>query len=154
MYTLNPKQSQIYKYQRVRNSLSNPSEYFSLAVDELKNAQQITIDGSIYISFSDGSIKQYYQGAENEFFKLESQPLTELAQIDDIFTDFDHNYLYVLEADANRIVKFYKQNDGDLSYIDQISFPDVRDAERMFVDYNAAKIYLASDTKVYLISMD
>jgi len=59
-----------------------------------------------------------------------------------------------LEADAHRIVKFYKQNDGDLSYIDQISFPDVRDAERMFVDYNSAKIYLASDTKVYLIPMD
>jgi len=154
LYTVNPKQAQIYKYQRVRNSLSNPSPYFASEVDELKNAQHIAIDGSIYVSFSDGSIQQYYQGQVNEFFKLESQPLTEVAQIDDIFTDFDHDYFYVLESDNHRIVRFYKQNDGDLSYIDQLSFPDVRNAERMFVDYNSGKIYLASEKKVYLIPLN
>jgi len=153
LYALSPDNSQVYKFQRVRNSLSNPSEYFALPVDELKNAEKFAIDGSLYVTFSDGTIKQYYQGEENTFFKLESTPLTEISSIDDIFTDFDHDYLYVLEGQSHRIIRFYKQNDGDLSYIDQLSFPDVRDAERMYVDYNSGKIYLASSSKVYLLPL-
>jgi len=154
LYILDTKSKQVYKTQRVRNILSTPSAYFASPIDDLKNAKAISIDGSIYAAFNDASIKQYYQGSENTFFKLESEPLTKITSIDSMFTDFDHDYLYVLESKANRIVRFYKQNDGDLDYVDQISFPDVRDANQMFVDYNASKIYIANDKKVYLINVD
>ena len=154
LYILDKTNKQIYKSQRVRNVLSTPSSYFPVAIEDLKDAKLISIDGSVYVAFNDATIKQYYQGSENTFFKLESEPLTNLASIDAMFTDFDHDYLYVLESKANRIVRFYKQNDGDLDYIDQISFPDVRDAKHMFIDYNASKIYLANDKKVYLLNVD
>lgn len=154
LYILDTENKQIYKSQRVRNILSTPTPYFAAPIEDLKNATSISIDGSVYVAFNDASIKQYYQGSENGFFKLESEPLTKITSIDAMFTDFDHDYLYVLESKGNRIVRFYKQNDGDLDYVDQISFPDVRDAQYMYVDYNSSKIYLANDKKVYLLNVD
>jgi len=154
LYILDTENKQIYKSQRVRNILSTPSQYFAAPIDDLENAISMSIDGSVYVAFNDASIKQYYQGSENGFFKLESEPLTKITSIDAMFTDFDHDYLYILESKGNRIVRFYKQNDGDLDYVDQISFPDVRDAKYMYVDYNSSKIYLANDKKVYLLNVD
>jgi hypothetical protein len=154
LYILDTENKQIYKSQRVRNILSTPSQYFAAPIDDLENAISMSIDGSVYVAFNDASIKQYYQGSENVFFKLESEPLTKITSIDTMFTDFDHDYLYILESKGNRIVRFYKQNDGDLDYVDQISFPDVRDAKYMYVDYNSSKIYLANDKKVYLLNVD
>jgi hypothetical protein len=150
LYTLNPKAKQIYKYQRIRNSFANPKAYLSSENLELDKATALAIDGTIYVAFEDGSIMQFYQGKKNEFFKLESEPLTEVSQIDAMFTDFDHDYLYILESEKNRLVKFFKQNDGDLDYVSQYSFPDLN-ITKVFVDFNSSDVFLGSKDKIYKI---
>jgi hypothetical protein len=150
LYTLNPKAKQIYKYQRIRNSFANPKAYLNAENPELDKATALAIDGTIYVAFEDGSIMQFYQGKKNEFFKFESQPLTAVSQIDAMFTDFDHDYLYILESEKNRLVKFFKQNDGDLDYVSQYSFPDLN-ITKVFVDFNSSDVFLGSKDKIYKI---
>lgn len=82
------------------------SSYFSGDTPNLSKAVSMGIDGSIYILFSDGSIKKYTRGKEESFSVSElPSPLNTPKQL---ITNTDMDSIYILDSGNSRIVKLNK----------------------------------------------
>lgn len=123
------------------------SAYFpSGASPDLSKAVGLTIDGSIWIISSNGSIAKYTKGKQDIFtINGLDKPITSPSQI---LTTVDFDNVYILDKGNGRIVVLKK----DGSFVAQYSSDTVRTTALMDISEKDKKIYLLSSGSIY--SMD
>jgi hypothetical protein len=123
------------------------STYFKDTVPSLKNTISMSIDSSVYLLDSDGTIRKFSKG-ESETFTLSGLP-SNLSNPKKLFTSTDTENLYVLDNGNSRVVKLDKTG----AYISSYTADQIKSASDFIVSEKDKKIYLLIDKKVYQIAL-
>ena len=147
IYALDKDGKQINKFIQTSGGFSKAS-YFATGVSpDLSNATALTIDGSIWVLFSDGSIEKFTKGNADNFSvtgldKGFSAPTR-------IYTTVDFSNVYILDKGNSRIVVLDKNG----VYKAQYQAPVLKNASDFEVLEADKKIYVLSGGKVYQVDL-
>lgn len=148
-YILDAEQGNIIKYSlsQIQENTIKGSDWLSEPAEELKQAQSMAIDGSIYVLDSDGLITQYHRGKKAE----EIKPLIEkpLANNSKIFIDYDFTNFYISDPQNKRLVVL--DESGNL--INQYTNDEFSNLKDFWVTYDEKEVYLLCEKKVYRIEL-
>lgn len=124
------------------------SSYFSGDAPSMSNASGIGIDGSVYIAFSDGSMKKYTKGKE-ESFTLSGLP-TPLNNPKQVVTNADSDNLYILDSGNGRVVVLSKDGAFKKAYkaeaLKTATLIDVREADK--------KVYVLTGKNLFTLELE
>ena len=124
----------------------NKSAYLTSSPD-LSSAIDIAIDSSIWILFSDGTIKKYTRGAEDSFsIKDLTTPLNQPTRI---VTAPDFEHVYILDNGNSRIVKIATDGTFQKEYIAD----PLKEATLFTVNDSESTIQFLSDGKTWEFSL-
>jgi len=119
VYLADKKTGQIWKYTPVPSGYSDKIKYLKSDTN-FGNATSLTIDGSIWVLSSDGSILEFNQGNRVDFAL--SGLSENLSSKSIIFTEADAKNLYILDLDKSTIFVFDKTGKYLSQYkIDKVS---------------------------------
>ncbi|HSW96286.1 MAG TPA: hypothetical protein VLF89_00520 [Candidatus Saccharimonadales bacterium] len=146
-YLLDKKADQIHKFTKASDGFGK-TNYFSDKAPVLTQAEAITIDGSIWILSSEGSIMKFTKGKQDQFTigKLD-KPLNHPTRI---VTTADIDNIYILDNGNARVVVL-KKDDG--SVVQQYRASELQKAKDIDVDEKNKKIYILVDSKIFEIAM-
>ncbi|MFH1832868.1 MAG: hypothetical protein ABH816_01725 [Candidatus Levyibacteriota bacterium] len=145
IYLLDKKANQILKF--VANNFSKSNYLASSESVDFNSASSLTIDGSIYVLLSDGTIRKFTKGKSDSFtIKSLDKPLLKPSRI---FTSSDANNIYILDNGNSRIVVLDKNG----NYLSQYQSKIVADAKDFEVLESSKKIFLLSQNKIYQIEL-
>jgi hypothetical protein len=143
LYLLDKRNDEVYKYLVTSDGYSKKNSYFqSGAMVNLKDANSMAIDGSIYIGFSDDILK-YTSGVRDSFKASFPQELL----INKVFTNKDLEKIFVWDK-KNGLVFVLGKNG---SYERQIRSSILIKASDMII-FNQ-KIFLLYGSKIYTIDL-
>ncbi len=123
------------------------STYFKDTVPSLKSTISMSIDSSVYLLDSDGTIRKFSKG-ESETFTLSGLP-SNLSNPKKLFTSTDTENLYVLDNGNSRVVKLDKTG----AYISSYTADQIKSASDFIVSEKDKKIYLLINKKIYQIAL-
>ena len=113
---------------------------------DLSGERALAVDGHIY-TVGDRGIRRFYLGAEEEFvLKGGEETLTEAV---DITTNANLDYLYILDAGAQRVVVFDKEG----NFIAQYHYRADLEVRRLAVNTEATVVYLLTDSAVWRFAL-
>ena len=147
VYVLDKDGKQINKFVQTADGFGK-ADYFASGVSpDLSGATSITIDGSIWILFKDGTIEKFTKGKADTFSisgldKSFSSPLR-------IYTTVDFSNVYVLDQGNSRIVVLDKNGTYKAQYQADV-LKHASDFEVLEAD---KKVYVLSSGKVYQIDL-
>ena len=152
LYVLDPAAQQIMKYEPVDAGYPNaPTPYFSEPHPEFANATDLAIDGSIYVTLSDGKILKFSDG-QPEKFELRGlgDPLQHptIVAVDQNVQD---SSVYVADAALKRIVQL--RSDGVFVRqfrADDAVFDNLQD---VVVDEQYNRLYVIGQGAVYALAL-
>lgn len=147
IYVLNPEDNQIWRYTRTRDRFDG-AEAYNVDAD-LTNSVSLAIDGNIYVLNADGTVTKIFRGNEEDGFRLNKLPVEPIENPTEIYTELDMSQVYILEPSKQRVLVFYKDNEGQLTYNNQYVLEDLTDIRDIYVDKDTNKIYLLDQSKVY-----
>ena len=153
IYLLDSNSNQIYKYAKLTNSFNKGEGWFEDDfIRNIKNATSMTIDGSIYLLNSDGSIDKFNRAKAEikQLFSIEipSDPISSSAKI---YTKPGFEYLYIIDSEKNRVVLFDKIS-GKLAA--QYISPEFSDLKNIVVNEKEEKVYILSGDKVFEVEIE
>lgn len=123
------------------------SDYLK-SVADLTKSKAMAIDSAVWIIQSDGNIKKYLRGEEENFtIKNLDKPLTNPTKI---FTDPDTDNLYVLDNGNSRVVALGKDGTFQKQYTAGI-IANAKDFEVLEKD---KKVNILSNDKIYQLNLD
>jgi len=126
--------SQILRYAPSRNGFGSVANWLDESYD-FSNARDLAVDGSIYV-LDGNEVVLFTQGAKQDF---ELPPLAEnIVNAKKIFTSFDSQFIYILDAGGKRVLVITKQ--GTLAA--QLISDKFTDPKDMYVDEKSKTIYL------------
>ncbi len=143
IYMLDKKSGQIFKFTKIDSGFGK-SNYLGTSQD-FSNASALTIDGSVWILFEDGSIKKFTRGKPDDF--RTSGLDTPLAKPSRIYTDADSNNVYILDNGNSRIVVLNKNG----AYQTQYNTGILKTAKDFEVLEKDKKIFILSNNKVWQV---
>ncbi|MFA4936695.1 MAG: hypothetical protein WC575_00155 [Patescibacteria group bacterium] len=146
VYLLSNNPSLIYRTTLTDNSLSSASRWLNTSQDELKNAVSLTVDGSIYILYSNGLIEKYVRGVNKNFPSPTINP--NVTSANKIRTSSDTDYLYILETATKRIIVIDKQG----IIVAQLMFPTLTAPTDIVINKTNNLIFILDGDKVYSYS--
>lgn len=144
IYTVNKQTKQILTFLVSENSIGRPVVW-SQSLNDLSNAVDVAIDGSVYVLNTNG-INKYHAGqpAEFEFPKT----FTPFSGQGKLYTNKDFRNLYLLDTAANRIYILAK-NGQLVSTITSKQFTHLTDFQ---VDEKNKMMYLLNNSSLLKIS--
>lgn len=124
------------------------SDYFASGVSpDLSKATSISIDGSIWILTTDGTITKYTKGKQDSLtLKGLDKPLKNPTQI---LTSIDLNNVYVLDNGNSRVVVFDKNG----NYVNQYQSSIIQHGRALDVSEKDKKMYILSNNSLYEIDL-
>jgi hypothetical protein len=152
LYTLDSNAQQIMKYEPVDAGYPNaPTPYLAEAHPELAQATDMAIDGSIYVTTSDGKILKYAEGKPAAFeLKGLGEPL-QRPTIIAVDQNVQDSSLYVIDQALQRIVQlradglFVRQFRADDAALDNV--------QDLLVDEQNNRLYVISKGAVYTLAL-
>lgn len=162
IYLLDPVNNQIWKYPRNRDSYGEATDYNENA--DLTKAVSIAIDGDIWVLQNDVD-----GDMENDIIRLRKGEKKDL-QISDLPTDVWVNpskiytndalkFIYVLDSENKRILRFYKDPPEagveirSLIYNKQYLFEDLAEVRDFWVDSAEQKLFVVDSQKIYEVTI-
>ena len=147
VYVLDKDGKQINKFVQTSGGFGQANYFASGVSPDLSGAVSITIDGSIWILFKDGTIEKFTKGKADTFSvsgldKDFSNPLR-------IYTTVDFSNVYILDQGNSRIVVLDKNGTYKAQYQADI-LKNASDFEVLEAD---KKVYVLSSGKVYQIDL-
>lgn len=123
------------------------SFFFKTKPSNINDAVSMSIDGSIWVLFKDGTIFQYTKG-ESDGFRVKGldKPFKNPAKI---FTSADTESVYVLDNGNSRIVKLGKDGNFEEQYVTDI----IKSAKAFEVQESNNKILILSGNKFWEIAI-
>ena len=141
IYLLDAEKNQLYKHTPVQDGYSGALEYFQADI-EISDQARLAIDGSVYIA-DGGKIYRFFRGRKEDF--IVSVPVEE-AVFDDVYTDPDTDFVYILDK-KNKYIYVINKKTSDFE--EQITHRIISAADD-FVVYQS-KPYLLVDDKIYIL---
>jgi len=156
LYLLDPPQRQVLRYLPTKDGYTSPPEKYFVAEggEDLQGVVDLAIDGFVYLLYGDGRIAKYEMG----------QPLPFAAQpppdgwkgVTALFTGPDTGaasavrYLYVADADGQRVVRLSKDGEFICQYVAPGDAPQaLADLRGLFVDEEQGLMFLVSGRTLY-----
>jgi len=137
-------QSKIFKYTASLSGFTQETAWLKQELN-LTQAQDIAIDGAIWVLKNNGNIIKLFKGKKEEF-NPEINP--SLSQCNKIFTDLNLNYLYLLDPPTKRIIILNKS--GKL--IKQFTAQEFTKPQDLAVDESNRRIYILDQNKLFQIN--
>jgi len=142
LYVLAPGQNQIYKY----NKFNAKSDWLK-ETNDLGQATDLGIDGSVYVLRNDGSVLKFYIGKKVDYTAASLSPAMTSASKLIVGT----NYLYVFEAGSKRLAVLAIK-DGHL--INQYVVDSLQQPKDVTVDEVGKFVYFLGGEAIYRISLN
>ncbi|MFA7253327.1 MAG: hypothetical protein WC107_02110 [Patescibacteria group bacterium] len=118
VYLLNPDDGEVYKHILRDGLYSKGTAYLDTRKVSIKNAINFAIDGNIFVLMPENKVIKYVKGSPELDFSLKGVPAPNSdVSSSKIYTDDVTNYLYVLDKEMNRVVKFDKSGDFSAQYV-------------------------------------
>ena len=150
LYVIDKSSNQILKFVDGEDGLTK-SNYFSDFPPDLSKAISMSIDGSVWMLFKDGSIQKFIKGIKDTFnVSGLAKPFSNPTKI---FTDKNTDSLYILDNGNSRVVVIGKDGKYRSEYsLDAIK--TAKDFEVLEKDPSTSsgqgkKIYVLSQNKVF-----
>lgn len=147
VYVLDTKKA-VLKFVSSGSSYGSPSSYFPEdATPNTEKAVAMSIDGSIWLLFSDGTVSKYTKGASDNF-KISGldAPLSKPSKI---VTNADMTNIYVLDTGNKRIVTIDKKG----TYLSQVVSDTLSSATELIIDEKNKKARFLSSGKIYEVGL-
>lgn len=156
VYLLVPKDNQIYKYTSLINSYSTKTNYLLGQSNNLADAVDIAVDGSMYILQKNGDVLKFTAGEKNDF-TLTNIPSntstkdsgTKIASPIRIITSQDMNQIFIADNGGKRVLVFDKEGKYVTQYISD-KWGDIKD---IWVDYSNKRMYILSGLDVFEVNL-
>lgn len=152
LYMLSPENNQIYKYERLSNRYSAPTEYN--VNGDLAGALDITIDGNVYVMKEGGQFMKLLRG-EVQPFTIRHLPEGALSTVTKVFKVFDGN-LYFLDPKQGRVIV---ATDGGGSaegaYVKQyvLEGDQIGELKDIFVDDEETRLYVLDEKRIHAVDL-
>ncbi|MBU2052160.1 hypothetical protein KKH13_03050 [Patescibacteria group bacterium] len=138
---------QIWKYLGLDDGLSGKRSYLVGDSFDLSEAMDMTIDGSVWVLFSDGTIVKYTQGKKDAFQVVGlDQPLGEAVKL---FTSPEVDHIYVIDRSSTRVVVLDKSGE----YVAQYQWPGIAGVKDLVVSEALGKIFFLTGEKVFTLDL-
>lgn len=147
IYILDSVQKQIIKFINAGDSFGKSTYFQSSNLPDLSSAVSMTIDGSIWLLYQDGSIQKFTKGSRDEF----DMPVLDvpLKGATVIRTDTDSNNLYILDPLNKRLVVISKDGKSQKQYYSDL-FSKAKDIDVVEKD---KIVYVLIGKDVYKMEM-
>ena len=152
MYMLSPENNQIYKYERLSNRYSAPSEYN--VNGDLSGALDMTIDGNVYIIKEGGELMKLLRG-EVQPFTIRHLPEGALTNATRIYKVFD-GHIYILDPkNASIIVATDGGGSAEGSYVKKyvLEGDTIGDIKDIYVDDEETRLFVIDDERIHAIDL-
>ncbi len=152
LYALDPSAQQIMKYEPVDAGYPNaPAPYFAELRPELAKATDLAIDGSIYVTLSDGKILKFSEGKPDTFdLRGLGEPL-QRPTIIAIDQNVQDSSLYVVDAALRRIVQLRADGLFVRQFrVDDAAFDNLQD---LLIDEQNNRLYVVGQGAVYTLAL-
>lgn len=155
VYLLDSDNNQLWRY-----SYSGARDKFSIGEaynkdGDLKNAVDLTIDGSIFAIEPNGNIEKIFTGNHQDLV-VKKQPFSTPSTASKIWTDDETSRLFVLDGAASKVYVYLKDKDltkNELVYSNQYLFDTLGELRDFYVSKEDNKMYVLDATKVYEVPL-
>jgi len=147
LYTLDIMNNMVYKHQNTKTGFGPGNNWRVDDSENLRDAVDITIDGSIYILKSNGEIYKFTKGAKESFNITGLDPV--LTNGNRIYTYNEWQNIYILDTAEKRIVTVDKE--GKL--IRQYKIENMSPSADMIVEEENGYIYLLDNNQLSQIEI-
>jgi hypothetical protein len=151
LYLLDPTANAVFKYERTSTGYDvPPTNYFKPDANaNVANALDLSIDGSVYVLHSVGSITKYFKGASSPFPLTDlDEPMNGACCIFASGTIEQDGFVYVADAGNQRILKFSPEGVFLRQY--RSREPQYMTGLRsIFVEEAEKRVYIADGNKLY-----
>ncbi|PJA47053.1 hypothetical protein CO172_03180 [Candidatus Uhrbacteria bacterium CG_4_9_14_3_um_filter_36_7] len=144
----NGTETQILRFQGQGVNFINPRHWISKQTTDLMDANHIAIDGTIFISKSNGNILRFISGDESTWKIDVVDPALE--QITDLWTNADSQFLYVLDSKQERIVVFEKETG---KFLVQYQNELLKEAKSFIINEEDSHIWFLTESSIYNITI-
>lgn len=145
LYTVDVSNDLIYKHQASGDDYSVGSPWLSNEAN-LNKVVGMTIDGSVYLLKSDGTIMEFFMGKEQPFnFTNANSLLTEGSKI---WTNANSDFLYILDSLGKKIAVINKKGEMVIQYYSE-QFDNLND---FAINEKTKKIYALAQNKIFEIN--
>jgi len=146
LYILDSLNNEIIRMSEAIGGFSKGTNWLEEDAD-LSQAVDLSIDGSIYVLNSDGSVRKFLRGLSNDF-NIENLS-TPLSNPTHIFTDDETNHIYILDPENRRLVELDKEGNLLNQYLSD-SFTDIRG---MAINEADKKAYILNENQILGIKL-
>jgi hypothetical protein len=152
LYVLSPDNNQIYKYERLSNRYTAPSEYN--VNGDISGALDMAIDGNVYILKEGGEIVRLFRG-EARPFTIRYAPDDVLANSTKLFKVADANFYFLDPVAARVVVATDGGSTGEASYSRQyiLEGDQIGTLQDLYVDPDESQLYVLDDKRMYVIDL-
>ena len=149
LYLLEKDTSQIYRFPATStNRFGARQNWFGPGLSlDLSSAQDLSVDGSIWVLFPQGKIQKYTRGTIDSFKPGNIDQ--GISSATDIYTDEDSQNLYILDKGNNRVVVVTKEGD----YVAEYSNSQIKDTKKIIVSEKDKKLLLLTGPKLYSVDL-
>jgi len=148
IYLLDSGKGRIWKYVATASAFSDTREYLNPDFfPDLSKTTNLTIDGSVWLGTTTGSVIRFTQGKEDVFIPKGVDPPFSNSLM--VFTDDNCTNVYVLDSENHRVVVLEK----DGMYKSQYKYPSTFTSSAIAASEKLGKLFLFSDGKLYTVSL-
>ena len=153
LYVLSPQNNQIYKYERLSNRYSTPTEYN--VSGNMEGAIDMTIDASVYVLHQEGKITKLFRGEESNF-TIRNLPEGALETATKIYKVRDRGNFYFLDPEHARIVVSRTDDDlGESLYLKQyvLEGEQIGTLQDLYIDQEETHLIVMDEKRIYSINL-
>jgi len=152
LYILSVENNQIYKYERLSNRYSGPSEYNING--DLTNALDIAIDGNVFILKKGGEIMKLLRG-EVQPFTIRHLPEEALSNATKLYKVFDGHLYFLDPVGARVVVATAGGGTGEGAYVKQylLEGDQIGELKDLYVDDEENKLYVIDEKRIHVIDL-
>jgi hypothetical protein len=142
LYALDSTNNTILRHDSIKTGFGQGQEWLKDKSVSVQNGTDLTIDGDVFITKSDGNIVKFTSGVPQPFSLTGLDPV--LASASEAFTYLDIPYLYILEPTQKRLIIFEKNG----HFVGQYASPTFVSPSGFSIDYPAKTAYILDSGKL------
>jgi hypothetical protein len=144
IYLLDTQKHRIWKYVATEKGFSELFEYLNPdTLPDLSQATNLSIDGSVWLGTTNGTIMRFTAGKENSYSPQgNDMPLGKRLSV---YTNDELKMVYVLDHDYHRVVVFDKEGMYMAQYVWRAGFQPTA----LAVSESSRKLFLLAEGKIY-----
>ncbi len=148
LYVFNPSKRNLYRYAKQDNGYSDPIGWLQVSRGlDYGTVTSMTIDGDIWLGSTDGSIRKFTSGVEQEL-TISGLPQTFDSAVQ-LFTTEELEHLYVLESSRNRIVILSKSGE----FLRELTNQSLGAATGLLVQESLNTAFAVSGATVFAVAL-